>query len=146
MGNRNGYTRQQSGVPYKRTEGRHTPFRLGYPLTAFYRYITCQRLIAGVYLPHPALEKGGFPSLPGGVEYPIELILDIPMQLSAHQPFFRGKHIMILRVAGAGGVKKTDGTLIHKKSIHQRAKKGKRQGNKSKKRENHIFSRISTIF
>jgi hypothetical protein len=61
------------------------------------------------------LEKRGLSGLSGGVEYPIEPIPDIPGQLGAHQPFFGGKHIMIFRVTGAGGIKKPDFTLGHTK-------------------------------
>jgi hypothetical protein len=63
------------------------------------------------------LQKGGLAGLPGGVEYPIELVTDIPVQLGANQPLFRREHIVIYRVTGAGGVKKPHLAFIHGYSI-----------------------------
>jgi hypothetical protein len=47
------------------------------------------------------------------VEYPIEFIRYIAVQLGAHQPLLRGKHIVVLGVTGAGGIKKPPFTLAH---------------------------------
>jgi hypothetical protein len=66
-----------------------------------------------VYLPHPALEKGGLAGLPGSVQHPVQFILYVAVQLSTHETFLRGKHIMSLRVTGAGGVKKSGLTMVH---------------------------------
>jgi hypothetical protein len=59
------------------------------------------------------LEKGGLSGLSGSVEYPIELILYIAVQLGAHQPFLGGEHIMIFRVTGPGGIKKPIFAMVH---------------------------------
>jgi hypothetical protein len=53
------------------------------------------------------------------VEYPIKLISDIAVQLGADQTLFGGEHVMIVRVAGTGGIKKTDLTFSHIMSIHE---------------------------
>jgi hypothetical protein len=42
------------------------------------------------------------------VEYPVQLVPDIPVKLCAHEAVRRGEHIVVFRVTGAGGVKKTD--------------------------------------
>jgi hypothetical protein len=62
------------------------------------------------------------------VEHPVELIPNIAVQgdfqsLSAYKPFFGGKHVVIIRVTGAGSVKKPDFTLSHRKSIHDKTQK-----------------------
>jgi hypothetical protein len=62
------------------------------------------------------------------MEYPVKFIPYVAVQLGAHQPFFRGEHIMIFRVTGAGGVEKPVFSLAHGKSIHPRAKKYNARG------------------
>jgi hypothetical protein len=66
------------------------------------------------------LEEGGFSGLPRGVEYPIEFILYIPMQLSPDKPFLRGEHIMIFRVTGARGIKKPNSSLAHFRKVYMK--------------------------
>jgi hypothetical protein len=57
------------------------------------------------------------------MENPIELIPDIPMQLSADQPFLWGKHIMILSFTWPSGIKEPNSTRMHSPSIEETAKK-----------------------
>jgi hypothetical protein len=83
-------------------------FPLTCPLAGFQAYITGNRFIPGVYFPHPGLQEGSLASLVGRVEHPIQLVADIPVKLRPHEPFRRGKHIVILRVAEACGVEKTN--------------------------------------
>jgi hypothetical protein len=45
---------------------------------------------------HPALQKGSLPGLTRGVEYPIELVPDIPVELGAYQTFFRREAYSVL--------------------------------------------------
>jgi hypothetical protein len=47
------------------------------------------------------------------MEYPIELIPDIPVKLGAHQTLLRGQHIVVFRVAGPGGIKESNPPLVH---------------------------------
>jgi hypothetical protein len=73
------------------------------------------------------LQKGGLAGLPGGVESPIELITDIPLELGAYQSFLRGKHIVPFRVTRAGRVKKVRWTFcgVHGLSIPRLSSSGK---------------------
>jgi hypothetical protein len=84
---------------------RHNFFRFADSLAPFYTDITGNRRGAGIYFPHPALQEGCLSRLPWRVEYPVQLISDIPVQLGAQQAIRRREHIVIIRVAGAGGVK-----------------------------------------
>jgi hypothetical protein len=47
------------------------------------------------------------------MEYPIELVSNVPLKLGAYQAFFRGKHVMIIRITGAGGIEKPDFSFTH---------------------------------
>jgi hypothetical protein len=47
------------------------------------------------------------------VEHPKELVVDVAVQLGADKTLLGGKHIMVLRVTGTGGIKKTDFSFIH---------------------------------
>jgi hypothetical protein len=57
------------------------------------------------------------------MKYPVKLVPNIPVQLSAHQPFFRREHVVILRVTGTGGIEKPNSALIHKISIYEGGEK-----------------------
>jgi hypothetical protein len=58
------------------------------------------------------------------MEHPVEFVHYVAVQLGAYQPFRRGEHVMIFRVAGTGGIKKSDSTWTHKKSIRENIKIG----------------------
>jgi hypothetical protein len=68
---------------------------------------------SGIYLPHPGLQKGGLPGLPGGMEHPIELVANVPVQLGTYEAFFRGQHIVHFGTAGPGGIEKPDRSFFH---------------------------------
>jgi hypothetical protein len=72
------------------TDTRHGFFRFRDALAALYGHIAGKGLVPGINFPHPALQKGSFPGLPGGMEYPIQLIPDIPVKLGAYQALLRG--------------------------------------------------------
>jgi hypothetical protein len=93
------------------TNARHCPFGLGYALTALYADITGHRFASCVYLPHPALQESCLPGLAGGMKYPVEIVPDIAVELGAYQAFFRGEHIMVPGITGAGGIEKTHGAF-----------------------------------
>jgi hypothetical protein len=110
-------------LPHGIADCRHGPFRLGYPLAGFHTDITGKSFITGIYLPHPALQEGGLSCLSRGVQHPVETVPNVPMQLSAHKTLVGGKHVVIIRVTGAGGVKKSDFALSHWESIDDKTKK-----------------------
>jgi hypothetical protein len=45
------------------------------------------------------------------MEHPVQFIPDIPVKLGSDQAILGGQHIVILRVTGPGGIKKTDGAF-----------------------------------
>jgi hypothetical protein len=47
------------------------------------------------------------------MKHPIEFVTNIPVKLGANEALFRGQHIMILRVAGTSGIKKTYFPFFH---------------------------------
>jgi hypothetical protein len=100
-------------------------FRFPYPLTPFHAHIAGYGFGPPIDLPHPALQERGLSGLPGRVEYPIEFIPYIPVQLSPHQPFLRRKHIVHLRTAGTGGIKKTYPAFFHTFSITRKGSDGR---------------------
>lgn len=58
-----------------------------------------------VHFPHPILQEGRFSGLSRRVKPPTELVPNIPVKLRPNEAVFRGKHIVVCRVAGCGGVK-----------------------------------------
>jgi hypothetical protein len=52
------------------------------------------------------------------VEYPVELVPNIAVELSPYQAFLRRQHIMIPGVTGAGGVEKPDRPFYSDKLVH----------------------------
>jgi hypothetical protein len=47
------------------------------------------------------------------MEHPVELILNIPVELTPNEALLRGQHVMVIRVAGASGIKKPNFPLFH---------------------------------
>jgi hypothetical protein len=47
------------------------------------------------------------------MKHPVELIFNVTVKLGAYQPLFRGKHIVHIRAAGAGGVKIPFAGFVH---------------------------------
>jgi hypothetical protein len=63
------------------------------------------------------------------VDYPIEFIYYITVQLGANQPLFGREHIMLLRVTGASGIEKSMFTLFHYKKLYTKwPKNGRYRG------------------
>jgi ABC-type polysaccharide transport system permease subunit len=73
--------------------------------------------LGAVDLPHPALKESSLPGLAGGVENPVELVPNVPVQLGAHEPLCGGQHIMHIRPARAGGIEKPAFRCGHEPSI-----------------------------
>jgi hypothetical protein len=135
LGNRN--PGHGGKIPYGLIYGQQGVLYAGNPLAAFHADVTgdgpgfigpgwaatVATTTVAIYLPHPALKERSLPRLPWGVEHPVQFVPDVAVKLRTHQPFLRGEHIVIVRVTGAGGIKKPYFALAHEESIGEKANK-----------------------
>jgi hypothetical protein len=60
------------------------------------------------------LKESRFSRLPRRVKYPVELVLDVTMQLRPDKTIFGRKHVVVVRITGTGCIKKAKrATGIH---------------------------------